>query len=56
MKNEFAKKEVDRRWADIIKRDDKTKMHYLTRPDGTKSIHVWDSVWRYAKKAKKRGK
>lgn len=55
MKNDFAKREIDRRWWDIIKRDEKAKMYYLTKPDWTKSIHVSDKVWEYAKKAKKRG-
>ena len=56
MKEDFARKELERRWPSIAKRDNKVNMYYLTRPDGTKSIHVWDSVWKYAKKAKKRGK
>lgn len=54
LKNKFAKDEIDRRWADIIKRDDNKKMYYLTRPDWSKSYHVSHDVWRYAKK--KRGK
>lgn len=56
MKNNFAKKEIDRRWPDIIKRDKNKKMYYLIRPDWSKSIHVSDKVWEYAKKAKKRGR
>lgn len=53
MKEDFARKELERRWPDIAKRDDKVNMYYLTRPDGTPSIHISGKLIKLIKKLKK---
>lgn len=50
MKNGFARKEMKRRWKDIIKWDAEEEMYYIVRPDWKKGVHVADSVWKWIPK------
>lgn len=44
IKNDFARREIKRRWKSIIRYDAKEKRYYLTRLDWSDSIHVGNEI------------
>lgn len=53
MKEDFARKEIERRWTEIAKWDNKKNMYYLVSPDGTPSIHISNKLGKFIRKLKK---